>query len=81
VSPCVVEQLYRRSTLATCIEAAPNFLLDKQTAASMIQDMLASVRTEWEATCAEASLSDVDQNILWQRIFLNPSIFEGGEGF
>lgn len=71
----------RRSTLATCMEAAPNFLLDKQTAAGIIQHMLATVRTEWEATCDEASLSDVDRNLFWERIFLNPYIFEGGEGF
>jgi serine/threonine-protein kinase HipA len=71
----------RRSTLATCMEAAPNFLLDKQTAAGIIQDMLATVRTEWEATCNEASLSDVDRNLFWERIFLNPYIFEGSESF
>ena len=71
----------RRSTLATCMEAAPNFLLDKQTAAGIIQHMLATVHTEWEATCDEASLSDVDRNLFWERIFLNPYIFEGNEGF
>jgi len=71
----------RRSTLATCIEAAPSFLLDKQTAAGIIQDMLATVRTEWETTCDEASLSEVDRNLFWERIFLNPYIFEGSESF
>lgn len=71
----------RRSTLATCMEAAPNFLLDKQTAAGIIQHMLATVRTEWEATCDEASLAEVDRNLFWERIFLNPYIFEGSEGF
>jgi len=71
----------RRSTLATCMEAAPNFLLDKQTAAKIIQDMMAIVRTEWEASCEEASLSDVDRNLFWERIFLNPFIFEGSKGF
>jgi len=71
----------RRSTLATCMEAAPNFLLDKQTAAKIIQDMMAIVRTEWEASCDEASLSDVDRNLFWERIFLNPFIFEGSKGF
>lgn len=70
----------RRSTLATCIEAAPNFLLNKQAAAGIIQDMLATVRTEWEATCDEANLSAVDRNLFWERIFLNPYIFEGSEG-
>ena len=71
----------RRSTLATCIEAAPNFLLDKQTAAGIIQHMLATVRTEWEAICNKASLSDVDRNLFWERIFLNPYIFEDSEDF
>jgi len=70
----------RRSTLATCLEAAPNFLLDKQTAAGIVQHMLATVRKEWEATCDDASLSDVDRNLFWERIFLNPYIFEGSEG-
>ncbi len=70
----------RRSTLATCIEAAPSFLLDKQTAAGIIQHMLAIVRAEWKATCDEASLSEVDRNLFWERIFLNPYIFEGSEG-
>jgi len=70
----------RRSTLATCMESAPGFLLDRQTAAGIIEDMLATVRTEWEATCNEASLPNVDRNLLWERIFLNPSIFEGSEG-
>jgi serine/threonine-protein kinase HipA len=71
----------RRSTLATCMEAAPNFLLDKQTAAGIIQHMLATMHTEWEATCDEASLSDVDRNLFWERIFLNPYVFEDSEGF
>ena len=70
----------RRSTLATCIEAAPNFLLDKRTATEIIQEMLETVRTEWESTCVEARLSDVDQNLFWQRLFLNPYIFEGADG-
>ena len=70
----------RRSTLATCLEAASNFLLDKKTAAGIIQHMLATVRTEWKATCDDASLSDVDRNLFWERIFLNPYIFEGNEG-
>lgn len=71
----------RRSTLEICIQAAPNFLLDKQSATEIIHHMLATVRMEWEATCDEASLSEVDRNLFWKRIFLNPYIFEGSEGF
>jgi len=67
----------RRTALATCIEAAPNFLLNKRSASQIIGDMLATVRTEWEPTCDEAGLSGVDRNLFWERIVLNPSIFEG----
>lgn len=70
----------RRSTLAACVEAAPNFLLDKHTATEMIQHMLATLRREWQTTCDEANLSTVDRNLFWGRIFLNPFIFEGYEG-
>ena len=38
------------------------------------------MRTEWEATCDEASLSDVDRNLFWERMFLNPYVFEDSEG-
>ena len=71
----------RRSTLAACIEAAPNFLLDRHIAAGIIQDMLTTLRAQWEATCDEADLSDVESKFLWGRIFLNPYIFEGSEDF
>lgn len=71
----------RRSMLAACMEAAPNFLLDKPTAGRMIRDMLTTVRTEWGGTCREASLSEVEKNAFWERVFLNPYIFEGSEGF
>ncbi len=71
----------RHSTLASCIESAPNFLLDKQTAVGIAQEVLATVRTEWDATCNEAGLSVVDRNLFWDRIFLNPYIFEGREDF
>lgn len=71
----------RRSSLVTCMAAAPHFLLDRQTAAEIIMQMLASMRHEWQATCIEACLSEVDQNLLWGRMFLNPSIFEGSEEF
>ena len=67
----------RRSTLATCVEAAPNFQLDEGAAAKIVKDILDVVRTEWQNTSEEAKLSEVDRNLFWERIFLNPSIFEG----
>ena len=71
----------RRSTLATCMEAAPNFQIDERAATKIINDTLEVVRAEWENTCEEADLSEVDRNLFWERIFLNPSIFEGKYDF
>ena len=66
----------RRSTLATCMEAAPNFQLGERAATEIITDTLETVRAEWQNTCQEAELSEVDRNLFWGRIFFNPSIFE-----
>ena len=71
----------RRSTLATCMDAAANFQLGERAAAKIINDTLEAVRAEWQNTCQEAELSEVDRNLFWERIFLNPSIFEGGYDF
>ncbi|MBB4212839.1 serine/threonine-protein kinase HipA [Rhodothalassium salexigens DSM 2132] len=71
----------RRSTLATCMEAAASFHLDERAAATIIKDTLKAVRSQWQNTCAEANLSKVDQNLLWERMFLNPSIFDGADDF
>ena len=71
----------RRSTLAACMEAAPNFLLDKHAATDIIGHLLEAVRSEWDSTCDEARLTAVDHTILRERVFLNPFIFEGSDGF
>lgn len=71
----------RRSTLATCMEAAPNFQLDEGAAAKIVNDTLEAVRAEWQNACKEADLSEVDQNLFRERMFLNPSIFDGGYAF
>ena len=71
----------RRSTLATCMEASPNFQLDEGAAKKIVKDTLQAVRSEWQNICEEAELSKVDRNLFWERIFLNPSIFEGEYDF
>lgn len=65
----------RRSQLATCLHAAPNFLLRSHEAEMMIANQVRVIRSEWEATCDEASLSEVDRHYFWQRQFLNPFAF------
>ena len=71
----------RRSTLATCMLAAYQFLLDQKQAYEIIKNQLIILRTEWDAVCDEACLSQAEQGQLWGRMFYNPSIFHGAEAF
>ena len=66
----------RRSRLATCLAAAPQFLLDARTAEDLIAHQIDRMQMAWPAVAEEARLSEVDRNLLAGRIFLNPFIFE-----
>lgn len=43
----------------------------------MAKPSIRTVHENWAEVCREASLSEVDRNFLWGRVFLNPFIFEG----
>ena len=60
----------RRSQLATCIAAAPAFLLGRDEANGIANHQVAVIEREWEAICREAALNLVDRNALWRRQFL-----------
>ena len=64
----------RMSTLASCVEAAPQFLLSEQEARDIIDHQRQVIETNWDNICDEASLSTPDRNLLWRRQFLNPFI-------
>ena len=66
----------RRSRLATCLDAAPAFMLDAATAEKMIAHQIRAVRAAWDEVMEEAALSEVERRLLQHRIFLNPFIFE-----
>ncbi|HYW92002.1 MAG TPA: type II toxin-antitoxin system HipA family toxin [Gammaproteobacteria bacterium] len=70
----------RMSTLATCLEAAPNFQLGRKAAEDMIAAQIEVIRTGWDDACQEAELSEVERNLLGRRMFFNPYIFEGAPG-
>ena len=70
----------RTSTLATCLEAAPNFQLGEKAAKDIIARQIGTIRDGWDDICKEAALTEVERNLLGQRIFLNDFIFEGAEG-
>ncbi len=66
----------RMSTLATCLEAAPHFLLNEQAAVALIEQQIETIRASWAELCEEAALSDVEKGVMWGRQFLNPYAFE-----
>ena len=67
----------RMSTLATCLEAAPNFQLGEKAAKDIITRQIGAIRDGWDDICEQARLTEVERNLFSQRVFLNDFIFEG----
>ena len=67
----------KASTLAICLEAAPHFLLNGKTALEIVEAQIIGVHEHFAQVSEEASLSAIDQSLLWGRVFLNPYVFEG----
>ena len=67
----------RMSTLAACLEAAPNFQLGEKAAKNIIARQIGTLREGWDDLCEEAALTEVERRLFSQRIFLNDFIFEG----
>jgi serine/threonine-protein kinase HipA len=72
----LIEEGERMSRIGLCLKAAPHFLLSSDEALAMAEHQITVMRDRWEAICAEASLNEVDRNLLWRRQFLNPFAFE-----
>jgi serine/threonine-protein kinase HipA len=51
------------------------FLLGQQEAINIVNNQVNVFEREWQATCDEAGLSEVDRNVFWRRQFLNPYAF------
>ena len=67
----------RTSTVAACLEAAPNFQLSEKAAKDTIARQIGTIRDAWDDMCEEAALTEVERNLFGRRMFLNDSIFEG----
>lgn len=65
----------RTSQVRTCIAAASLFLLNQNEAISIVNHQVKIIEHAWQSICEEASLSEVDQMLLWRRQFLNPFAF------
>jgi serine/threonine-protein kinase HipA len=64
------------SQLKTCLETANNFLLSKEEARAIFDDLIVTIERHWEAVCEKAELNEVDKKLLWKRQFLNPYSIE-----
>lgn len=65
----------RRSQIATCIAAAPSFLIGTEGAIAIVNHQVSTIEKEWPSICDEAGLSEVDRALFWRRQFLNPFAF------
>lgn len=70
----------RRSRIATCLDAAPDFLLSRQEAIAIVEAQLHSLGEHRARVGDEARLTATDRALLWGRQFLNPYAFEGLDG-
>lgn len=69
----------RSSRIATCLAAAPQFLLSEESAVEIIGNQVEGIEQHWLTVCEEASLTEIDRNLLWGNQILNPYAFEGLE--
>ena len=67
----------RAAKIATCLKAAPSFLISNDEAIVLIQHQIKVMQSRWGAICEEAKLTEVDRKLMWRRQFLNPFAFEG----
>lgn len=65
----------RSSRIATCIAAAPSFLLRTEDAIAIVNHQVSIIEKEWQSICDEAGLNEVDRALFWRRQFLNPFVF------
>lgn len=65
------------SNIATCLEAAHNFLLSQDEAMVVFEHQKEIIEQNWNAVCDEAQLTETDRKLLWGRQFLNPFAFQG----
>ena len=66
----------RSSRIATCLAAAPQFLLSEENAVEIIVKQVECIEQNWPTVCDKASLNEVDRNLLWGNQILNPYAFE-----
>lgn len=66
----------RRSRLATCIDAAGEFLLSEAQARTMIDRLVQTIIDGFDDVADTVGLTDLDRKLLWRRALLHPYAFE-----
>lgn len=66
----------RRSRLATCVEAASEFLLTQTEARQIVDRLVQTVIDEFDDAADTVGFTEVDRKSLWRRAFLHPYAFE-----
>jgi serine/threonine-protein kinase HipA len=67
----------RLSQISVFLKAAPLFLLSERDATALAKRQIEAIKSQWDAVCVEAGLTEVDRRLLWRRQFLNAFAFEG----
>lgn len=65
------------SQLAVCFAASPRFLLSRDEAIRMAEQLLDTLVQQWPVVCEAAALPPIERAFLWKRQFLSESIFDG----
>lgn len=65
----------RHSQLWLCRQVATDFLLTPAAAEEIIDNVVNTIRRDWDEVCDEARLTGAERDTLWQREFLNPYVF------
>ncbi|WP_417814631.1 type II toxin-antitoxin system HipA family toxin [Thalassospira alkalitolerans] len=63
------------SKISVCLQAAGNFMLSRADAIAIVKHQIMTIKASWDAVCTEASLSEIDANLLKARMFLNEYAF------
>lgn len=65
-----------KGQIATCLDAAGNFLLSRQQALELIEKQIKSITENWNAVCNIAEINLIDRKLFTSRQFFNPYAFE-----
>lgn len=66
----------RHSQLRVCLDAAPEFHIDRAGAQAIIDQVVTTIQRDWNDACDEACLTKAERATLLGREFLNPYIFQ-----